>query len=368
MKYIFILVMVIMPLVAYSQYNITGHVKDTTGGAIEFANIILTNQKNEIVTGVITDKLGKFEVLVKTNRPFYLIISFIGYDKWKKEISIHKNTDLGVIILNPSKNELDEVVVIAKKPLIEQKADRIVFNIADNSFAQGKNALKTIGLAPMVWVSSKGDISINGKGGVGVVVNGKLLPNDISKSYLRSLRSEDIERIEIIPNPPAEYEAKIQCIINIILKENIDKGFKSNLNISYTQQRYASLSNGISLNYKTEKWLWYGSYNYSQDKSFFDREVVTFYKPDNNRRLTNFQSVDRSFSNSYRFGFDYDISSKQKIGVEYYASNLNFDEAINNEAVSITNTILEETGNSLKSCGILKKYDICFFKYQICQV
>lgn len=344
MKFIIHLVLfLLLPSYCFSQYEITGTVKDSSNIVIEFANVFLTNQNNEIVNGTITNIKGSFNLSVNKGS-YKLTISFIGYKDWRKNISISNNQDLGIIILNKSKNELDEVVITAEKPLIQQKVDRLIFNVSENTFAQGKSALKTIELAPMVWVSPKGDISINGKGGVGIVVNGKLLSKDIAKSYLNTLRSEDIESIEIIPDPPAEYDAEIQSgIINVILKENIDKGFKGNLNSSYSQQKYASFSNGISLNYKTEKWLWYGSYNYSQDKGFFDREVVTFYEPDNNRRLTNFQSIERSFNNSYRFGFDYDISSNHKIGVEYYASNLNFDEAIDNEAISITNNVLEET-------------------------
>jgi hypothetical protein len=336
------LVSILFPFSLISQVQITGVVKNSIK-PIEFTNVVVTDIQNNIVSGTITDSNGIFNLTINKGN-YRLNISFLGYVNWTKEISLTENLHFGAIILKEDNNTLAEVVIIAKKPLIEQKVDRIVFNVADNSFAQGKNALKTIELAPMVWVSSKGDISINGRGGVGVVVNVKLLPNDISKNYLRTLRSEDIESIEVIPEPPAEYEAKIKSgIINIILKKNIQNGFKGSINSSYSQQKYASFSKGISLNYKTGNWLWYGSYNYSQDKGFFNREVETFYELDNNRRLTNFQSIERSFNNSYRFGFDYDISSKQDIGVEYYTSNLNFDEAINNEAISITNNILEET-------------------------
>ncbi|MCB0742349.1 MAG: outer membrane beta-barrel protein [Ignavibacteriae bacterium] len=336
------LILLLIPIYSFSQYDISGIVKDSNNVSIEFANVVLTNLENEIILGTITDKEGTFNLSVKEG-DYKLIISFIGYDKWMKNIHIINNKNLGIVILDKNKIELEEIVLTAKKPLIEQKADRMVFNVSESPFAKGKNALKTLELAPMVWVSSKGNISINGRGEVRVVVNGKLLPKEVSQSYLNSLRSEDIEKIEIIPNPPAEYEAEIKSgIVNIILKKHIDEGLKGNINSSYTQHRFSSYGIGMSLNYKTGKWLWYGSYNYSQDKDFFEREVETVYEPENTKRLTNFQSIEWSLGNTYRLGFDYDISSKHRFGIEYYSYNNNYRESIDNEVMSYDNFILQE--------------------------
>ncbi|NCO62667.1 MAG: outer membrane beta-barrel protein [Flavobacteriia bacterium] len=334
--------LLLIPTYSFSQYEVSGIVKDSSDIFIEFANVVLTNLDNEIISGTITDGNGIFNLSVEEGE-YRLIISFIGYQNWTKNITVSSDNDFGVITLIESKNELDEVLVTAKKPMIEQKVDRLVFNISENAFAKGKNALKALELAPMVWVSSKGDISINGRGGVRVVVNGKLLQEEVSQSYLSSLRSEDIESIEIIPNPPAEYAAEIKSgIVNIILKKNIQESLNGNINTSYTQHRFSSYSGGGSLNYKTGKWLLYGSYNYSQDKDFFDREVETVYEPENTKRLTNFQSIEKSVGNTYRFGFDYDINLKHQLGIEYYSYNNNFREAIDNEVISFNNDVLAE--------------------------
>jgi hypothetical protein len=343
MKRIFLIILITVSTnTIFSQITIKGAVKDSLNVAIEFANVVLTNQQEEIIAGTITDENGVFNLSTKQGE-YKLTISFIGYDNWVIRNSVSNNKNLGIIILKKSKNELDEVVITASKPVIEQKVDRMVFNVSESVFAKGKNALKTLELAPMVWVSSKGNISINGRGGVRVVVNGKLLQKEVSLSYLNSLRSEDIKTIEIIPNPPAEYAAEIKSgIVNIILKKNIQEGLNGNINSSYTQHRFSSYSGGGSLNYKTGKWLWYGSYNYSQDKDFFDREVETIYEPENTKRLTNFQSIERSFGNTYRFGFDYDINLKHRLGLEYFSYNNNFNEAIDNEVISFDNDVLEE--------------------------
>ena len=238
--------LLLIPTYSFSQYEVSGIVKDSSDIFIEFANVVLTNLDNEIISGTITDGNGIFNLSVEEGE-YRLIISFIGYQNWTKNITVSSDNDFGVITLIESKNELDEVLVTAKKPMIEQKVDRLVFNISENAFAKGKNALKALELAPMVWVSSKGDISINGRGGVRVVVNGKLLQEEVSQSYLSSLRSEDIESIEIIPNPPAEYAAEIKSgIVNIILKKNIQESLNGNINTSYTQHRFSSYSGGGS--------------------------------------------------------------------------------------------------------------------------
>ena len=146
--------LLLIPTYSFSQYEVSGIVKDSSDIFIEFANVVLTNLDNEIISGTITDGNGIFNLSVEEGE-YRLIISFIGYQNWTKNITVSSDNDFGVITLIESKNELDEVLVTAKKPMIEQKVDRLVFNISENAFAKGKNALKALELAPMVWVSSK---------------------------------------------------------------------------------------------------------------------------------------------------------------------------------------------------------------------
>ncbi|MCP4553482.1 MAG: outer membrane beta-barrel protein [Bacteroidetes bacterium] len=341
-KILFLILFVSSIKVAFSQFEITGFVKDSLNNPIEFANIIFTNQHDEIIAGTISDAKGLFNLSI--NQGVYKIrLSYIGYENWEKPISVYEDQNFGTIILSKSKIELEEVQITAKKPLIEQKIDRLVFNVSESVFAKGKTALKTLELAPMVWVSSKGNITINGRGGARVIVNGKLLQREATQSYLNSLRSEDIQSIEIIPDPPAEYDAEVKSgIINIILKKKIQNGLKGNINFDYTQHRFSSYASGATLNYKTNKWLWYGSYNYSQDKDFFNREVELLYEQDNNKRLTNFQSIENSFGNTYRFGVDHDINLNHRLGFEYYFYNNNFRETVDNEVINSSNNILQE--------------------------
>ena len=158
---LFFLLSILFPISLLSQVQLTGVVKNSIA-PIEFANVVVTDTQNNIVSGTITDSNGSFNLTINKGN-YTLNISFLGYVNWAKDISLSESIYFGSITLKEDDNALDEVIITAKKSLIQQKVDRIVFNVADNSFAQGKNALKTIELAPMVWVSSKGDSCINGR-------------------------------------------------------------------------------------------------------------------------------------------------------------------------------------------------------------
>ena len=111
-----------------AQIEIKGIVKDSTNAAVEFANVVLTNQKNEIVEGVVSDEKGNFQFIINEKGNYKLKVSFIGYQSFTKDILITDNTDLKVITLVQD-NKLKEVVVNSSKPLIERKVDRLVFNV-----------------------------------------------------------------------------------------------------------------------------------------------------------------------------------------------------------------------------------------------
>ncbi len=234
-----------------------GTVKDNQGEPIAYANVIALNTNNELITGVITDEDGKFELIVNSKVPFNIVISFIGYDDWEKEVLEINNTDLDVIILQESKNELDEVLIIGKKPVIQRKAGKLVFNLKNSVAANGFNGKEALKFAPKIDPTNEG-IKMIGKSSLTVMVNDRLLNLDAQSldSYLKSLRSENIDRIEIITNPPARYDASGNSgIVNIILKKNINSEFDGSVTSNYVQRSYSGAMPSAYLNHSTEKIL-----------------------------------------------------------------------------------------------------------------
>lgn len=152
--------------------------------------------------------------------------------------------------------EIKEITLYGKKKLIERKVDRTVFNVENSIAAQGTDLTEALRNIPMVRVNEQTGISIVGKGGVGIMVNDKILniAGEELMNYLKSLRSDNVARIEVITTPPAKYEAQGNSgLINIVLKKNPNLGFSGNLSTALIQRHYTGTSNNLNLNYQSEK-------------------------------------------------------------------------------------------------------------------
>ena len=151
---------------------------------------------------------------------------------------------------------MNAVVVTAKKPIIEVKPDKLVFNVESSINATGSNALELLQKSPGVVVDKDDNIQLSGKNGVKIYIDGKPSPlagTDLA-AYLRGLNSSDIEAIEIITNPSARYDAEGNAgIINIRLKKNKNYGANGNITGGYGIGIYSKYNGGGSLNYRNSK-------------------------------------------------------------------------------------------------------------------
>ncbi len=156
-----------------------------------------------------------------------------------------------------SLKEIEQVNILVKKKLLERKADRLVFNVDASIASQGMDAGETLANVPMLKVDENlGTISITGKSSVNVMINGKMLnlSGTALLTYLKSIRSENISKIEVITTPPSKYEAQGNSgLINIILKKNPNLGFSGNISTGLTQRTYFNGTTNGTLNYQTEK-------------------------------------------------------------------------------------------------------------------
>ncbi|KQT35729.1 TonB-dependent receptor [Chryseobacterium sp. Leaf405] len=156
-----------------------------------------------------------------------------------------------------SLKEIEQVNILIKKKLLERKADRLIFNVDASIASQGMDAGETLANVPMLKVDENlGTISITGKSSVNVMVNGRMLnlSGTALLNYLKSIRSENISKIEVITTPPSKYEAQGNSgLINIILKKNPNLGFSGNISSGLTQRTYHNGSTNGTLNYQTEK-------------------------------------------------------------------------------------------------------------------
>lgn len=268
---------------SFSQ-TYTGIVKDGKNMPIAYANVIAKSMDSVTIAGTITDESGKFEIEVQSETSFHLTISFIGFSKWSEEIDANQDLCLGVITMAESASELDEVVVVGSKPIIERKAGRLVFNVENSVVATGYDAMEALKFAPRIDPTSQG-IKMIGKSSLAVMVNDRLLNLDGPglDSYLKSLRSENIESIEIIMNPPARFDASGNSgLVNIILKKNTNIGFDGSVTSTYVQRTYPGFMPSTYLAYSSDKVLIsFNLYADSESKKY-ESETSIIY-PSSNR-------------------------------------------------------------------------------------
>jgi hypothetical protein len=325
-NYLLILLLsALLPANVSAQVQVSGKLTDESKQPVEFANIVL--QSADDFYGAVSDGQGEFSIRASTGN-YALKISVIGYERFEKELSIREDTNLGEIALTPLAIEIGEVTVKARRTV--RRSDRFVINLANDPAVFGKTGSDVLSMSPGVFVQERdGTISINGKSGTRVTVNGRLLHEqgaDLIR-YLQTLRAEDIQRIEILPTAGAGYDADITGgVISIMLRRLRDDGLDGSAGVSYSfapgapEESVFSLRPSYSMNYRNNRLGMYAMLNYNEDH-IFEHAVEE----------TDFTTVDRSIrSNSdmplarrteqVRIGGTYDLDARQSVGLELYVS------------------------------------------------
>lgn len=156
----------------------------------------------------------------------------------------------------PAKStELEDKVVKTTRPLVEQEIDKTVVNVGSMISSATSNTLEVLEKTPGVTVGSNGEISLNGRGGVLVLIDGRATYMSAQNlaSYLKSLPGSLLDKIELMDNPPAKYDAAGNEIINIKFKKSKVAGYTGNISLGYTQGKYARNNDAINLNYTHKK-------------------------------------------------------------------------------------------------------------------
>ncbi len=245
---------------AQNNSTIHGAVKDNTGKAFSGVTVSLLKQKDSsLVKTSITDTDGVFEMNTVMNGNFILLYSSLNFEnKYSNgfEIVAGKNFTAPEISMTIVANQLKEVVVNSKKPMIEIKADKTIFNVESSINATGSNALELLQKSPGVQVDNNENISMKGKSGVKIYIDGKLqqIGGQDLAAFLKGINSTEIEAIEMISNPSAKYDASGNAgIINIRLKKNKKFGTNGSTSLGFTQGVTPKGNASVNLNYRDKK-------------------------------------------------------------------------------------------------------------------
>ena len=305
--------------------KITGIITDSKNQPQEFATILLMKaQDSTLMKGAITDEKGQFEIESIANGTYYINVSIVGFKNYSSKTFNLQGSDLVIepIQLVSFDQELQAVTITARKPMIEVKADRTVFNVENSPNATGLSALELLRKSPGVQIDKDENVLLKGKSNVLVYINGK--PSQMSgrdlASFLKGLNSADIEAIEIISNPGARFDAAGNAgIVNIRLKKNKKLGTNGNVALGASQGITPKMDAASSLNYRGSKWNLFSNYSYNYGTW---NNTINL---DNRVRLGNgqydnlwIQRGDQNWtSNDHNFkvGADYTLNSKNTFGV-----------------------------------------------------
>jgi Outer membrane protein beta-barrel family/CarboxypepD_reg-like domain len=215
--------------------QLKGNVVDSsTGKPLAFATLVLQNAKtNKTVQNILANENGSFVLPVSDSLDYLLIIAFTGYDNKRIPFSRGSAADLGLIPMRVSGRQLNEVTVLAVKPLIKRDLDGITYDVSADPETPVLSVLDMMRKVPLLSVDASDNVQLKGKTNYKILINGKesaLLAKNPS-DVLRSMPATNIERIEVITTPPAKYDAEgLAGIINIITKKKLDEGYNIGLN------------------------------------------------------------------------------------------------------------------------------------------
>ncbi len=317
-KQLLLLLFTVLTLQSIAQ-KITGVVKDENGKPFSGTTVtLLRASDSSSVKFTATRADGRFTFEGLQPSAYLIKTTHVGYESAFTKIPELKDADINIddIISVKASNDLANVVVTSKKPMVEMKADKTILNVEGTINAVGSDALELLRKAPGVMVDKDDNLSVSGKTGVQVYIDGRPTPlagKDLA-DFLKSLQSSNVEAIEIISNPSSKYEAAGNAgIINIRLKKNKAFGTNGSVNAGWAIGTYAKYNAGLALNNRNKKTNLFGNYNFNENKNLNTMQLYrSLFDTVFDQRNT---MLNRGTNHSYKVGMDYYASKKSTFGV-----------------------------------------------------
>lgn len=348
----------ILTVIGVLVASFTGKAQSVTNGKVigtvtalqkpaESASIgLLRTKDSALVKLAVTDHLGQFEFDNIKAGSYLVSVQLAGYNKFYSAAFAISNEQQAFTVKNihlaENSKMLGAVTVIAQKPMIEQKIDRTVLNVEASVTNTGSNALDVLEKSPGVSVDKDGNISLKGKQGVQVFIDGRptyLSGADLA-NMLRNMQSTQLDQVEIMTNPPAKYDAAGNSgIINIKTKKNKQVGYNGSVTAGYGQGVYPKINGSANMNYRNGKINLFGNLSYAYRERFqtlsIQRKFIDMVSKDiksNFDQVNNLRNNDEPLSG--KFGFDYFASKKTTLGLVINSSKSN-QEFTSESAINI---------------------------------
>ncbi|HWJ26563.1 MAG TPA: outer membrane beta-barrel family protein [Flavisolibacter sp.] len=273
----------------YAQSILSGRIYNQYHEAVPFASISLKNIESHYNIQIQTDSAGAFSFYDLMNGKYTILVMHTGYESYVMDFLLGRDSLLNIQLLQNS-HVLSKVTVTGTKNSIEQKADKLVYNISSSVTATGSDALLAIGQIPGVRLNGE-QISVTGKGEIRVMINGRLLElqgEDLIR-YLKTISTNQIQRIELMTNPSARYEVAGNAgLINIITRHSKLAGWSGNIQLAsryyaygissaYGEHTFGELNGSANITYNINRLSLYGSINHVRDQHLEGFQFDLFY-------------------------------------------------------------------------------------------
>ncbi|WP_192820803.1 outer membrane beta-barrel family protein [Rufibacter sp. LB8] len=310
---------------AQNTGQLTGLVVDGKGEVLSYGTAALLNARDKaFLSGTAIDLEGTFKLKTPAAGKYFFRISAIGFASQDLPVfevtSADFSKNFGKITLQQDAKVLKEVTVENLRPTVDVQPDKMVVSVEGTAMAAGSTAYEVLAKSPGVWVDQDGNIQLNGKAGVKVMIDGKLtyLDGKQLQTMLQVMPAENLKNLEIITNPSAKFDAEgTTGILNINLKKNTLAGLNGSVYGGYLFNKEHGGNAGGNVNLKQGKWSTSATADVASRprlRSFkMDRTFIT-KEGELNRQSMAGGEDGRVFSPSVRLTSDYDLNKNHSVG------------------------------------------------------
>lgn len=306
---------------ACAQGKITGLIYEKAESPALFATVALTpaGADSTILKGTFTNESGSFSFADVPFGSYKVIVTYVGFDKVKSAPFTLTETNpilaLDRIVLQTTATQLNEVVVKARRQVIERQADRFIFNVSSSTFSSSK-LLDIFRATPFMKVEGK-SVELKGKSNLLVVIDGRTVPQETLGNLLQTMSGDEIEKIEFITNPSSRYEASADGVIQITTKRGLKLGLTGSVNGNISQGLYEYGNAGTNFTYRQRRFVLSGRYGYSAGRFWNDNtDQRVFNLPDGTHVFDGKErGLYRDQTHSAQLGIDYNLSARHTLSL-----------------------------------------------------
>ena len=319
MKHQLLISFFLAPFVSFAQSgNIIGKVVDDQQHAVPYANVLLLKAADStFVKGAVSEENGEILFAEISSGTYLIKASFVGFKEgYSNPFELKDQIRIPDLILQENSEALDAVTVNYRKPTIDRKVDRMVFNVENTAISSG-TTFDILQRTPGVIVN-QGQLLVKNRPAQVYINDRKVyLTNEELQQLLEGFAGVNVKSVEVITTPPARYDAEGGAILNIVTSKNLSIGYKGSINASNTVAIKPKYNAGTSQYYKTDWLNAFASYNFnSRFDVKTDEGFVQFYNPNGSEKATwedLFQRETRTISHSLNTILDFTLSETEML-------------------------------------------------------